>query len=110
MAEKIIWFAVTLGCAALFFGIGVFAERSEKPMWFWAGSTVDPAKITDVKRYNKENGIMWQVYSLFYVASAVAEIWSSLVAVILLVITATVGTVPLIFIYNRIYRKYKKND
>lgn len=27
MAERIIWYAATLGCAALFFGIGVYARR-----------------------------------------------------------------------------------
>jgi len=33
-------------------------------MWFWSGSTVKETEITDVKSYNRENGIMWIGYSL----------------------------------------------
>lgn len=58
MVESIIWYFSTLGSAALFFFIGVYAEKREKPMWFWSGTEVKASEITNVRQYNKENGLM----------------------------------------------------
>lgn len=91
MAGKMIMWAVSFGCAILFFCIGVYARKLEKPMWFWSGSEVDAAKITDVKQYNKENGVMWQLYSLWYFAAGIAEIWNSILALILLVVNGNLN-------------------
>ena len=55
MAGAIIGCIIYFGCAILFFGIGVYAQRCQKPMWFWSGTEVDPATITDVALYNREN-------------------------------------------------------
>ena len=107
MAGKIIWCIVSFGCANLFFAIGVYAQKREKPMWFWSGSEVDASEITDVKRYNKENGVMWKQYSLWYFAAGLAEFWNSIIALIFLVLGCTVGLVLLVGSYNRIYKKYR---
>ena len=107
MAGKIIMWVVSFGCAILFFGIGVYAKKLEKPMWFWSGSEVDSSEITDVKKYNNENGVMWQLYSLWYWAMGVAEIWSSSLSLLFLILGCTVGIVILIYSYNRIYKKYR---
>ena len=107
MAGKIIMWVVCFGCAILFFAIGIYARKLKKPMWFWSGSEVPASQITDVAQYNKENGIMWQLYSLWYFAAGLAEIWSSLLAVIILVGSCTVGIVPLVYSYNKIYKKYR---
>lgn len=107
MVGKIIMWVVTFGCAALFFGIGVYAKKRKKPMWFWAGSEVDPAQITDVPKYNRANGTMWQLYSLWFWVAGLAEIWNSTLSVMLLCGGSTVGIIPLVFIYNSIYKKYK---
>lgn len=106
MAGKIIWWIVSFGCATLFFAIGVYATKLKKPMWFWSGTEVDASQITDVKQYNKENGVMWKLYSLWYVAAGVAEIWSTVIALILLILSCTVGLFLLVYSYNKIYKKY----
>lgn len=103
----IIWCIVEFGCGLLFFGIGAYAKRREKPMWFWSGTDVDPSKITDVKAYNKENARMWQLYSLWYFASGVIYFWSEAIAITLLVLSCTVGIGILIATYNRIEKKYR---
>ena len=108
MAGKIIWYAVTLGCAVLFYAIGIYARKIDKPMWFWSGTQVDAAEITDVEQYNKENGRMWQIYSLCYVLAGVAECFNEVLALVILFVSGTVGVIPLICVYNRIYKKYKK--
>ena len=71
LAGTIIMAVCCFGCAALFLGIGVWADRLEKPMHFWSGSTVDPAKVTDLAGYNHANALMWKVYSVPYWVSGV---------------------------------------
>lgn len=107
MAGSIIWYITTFGCAILFYAIGVYAQRLQKPMWFWSGSEVEPSEITDIKQYNHENGVMWKCYSLWYAAAGVAEIWSSALALTFLVLGCTVGIVLLVYTYSKIYNKFK---
>ena len=107
MEGAIIGCIVYFGCAILFYCIGIYARRCKKPMWFWSGTEVDPATITDVKQYNNENARMWKLYSLWYVAAGVAAIWNSIVAVIFLALGCTVGMVILVATYNKIHEKYK---
>ena len=72
MAGKIIMWIVAFGCAIMFYSIGAYAKRLEKPMWFWSGVEVDPSQIKDVAKYNNENSVMWKLYSLWYFASGIA--------------------------------------
>lgn len=107
MAGKVIMWIVSFGCAVLFFAIGVYAKKLKKPMWFWSGSEVDVSQIADVRQYNKENGVMWQLYSLWYFAAGFAEIWNPIIALILLVLSCTAGIAILVRTYMRIYEKYR---
>ena len=106
MVEKIICWIVTFGCAVLFYSIGVYAQKREEPMWFWSGTKVEADQITDIKQYNKENGTMWKWYSLWFAAAGLAEIWSSIAMLIILVLSGTVGLAVLICSYKKIYKKY----
>ena len=108
MGGDIIWYVTILGCAALFCGIGIYAQKLEKPMWFWTGSEVDPSTITDVKAYNAENARMWMVYSLWYWVAGIAWIWSFAIAMTALVLGCSVGIVLLVRTYHKIEKKYKK--
>ena len=45
--EIIIWLITLIPCSLLFTGIGIYAWRREKPMWFWSGSTVREEEITE---------------------------------------------------------------
>ena len=67
----------------------------------------DPSLITDVRQYNRENGIMWQLYSLWYFAAGLAEIWSTILALVILILGCLVGSGLLICHYNRICKKYR---
>ena len=108
MIGDVIWYVTMFGCAVLFFSIGVYAKRLDKPMWFWSGTTVNPATITDVKAYNAENAKLWKGYSIWYWAAGVIWIWSSTIALITLVLSCTVGIWLLITQYIGIEKKYKK--
>ena len=106
--EKVIWLVITIPCSLLFTGIGIYAWRRTKPMWFWSGSSVREDEITNVKAYNRENGIMWICYSAVFWISTIMSIGSVSTAGIVLAVGCLGGLPLLVIAYNRIYRKYKR--
>ncbi|HHW71347.1 MAG TPA: hypothetical protein GX392_08475 [Clostridiales bacterium] len=67
MAEYI-WAIICWLCASVFIGIGIiYAIKSEKPIHFWVGSTVDKSELSNIPKYNKANAFMWIVYGLTFV-------------------------------------------
>ena len=66
MGALIIWLVIMVPVSALLTGLGIFAWKRQKPMWFWSGSSVREDEISDIPAYNRENGIMWIVYSLTF--------------------------------------------
>ena len=106
--EKVIWLVITIPCSILFTGIGIYAWRRTKPMWFWSGSLVREDEITNVKAYNRENGIMWICYSAVFWISTIMGIRSVSIAGIVLTVGCLGGLPLLVIAYNRIYRKYKR--
>ena len=107
MGESIIWYAVVLGCGLLFYSIGQYAVKKETPMHFWSGSEVKAESITDVPAYNRENGRMWKLYSLWYWAAGLLWMFSPEAAVAVLVLGCTAGIAWLVVSYRRIEKKYK---
>ena len=108
MIGRIIWWVTMFGCALLFWLIGVYAAGLKKPMWFWSGSSVDEASITDVKAYNEENARLWIGYSLWYWAAGVLWIWNNGAGLAALIAGCSVGIAILIGTFQRIEKKYKK--
>ena len=108
IVEKIIWLVIMVPCSLLFTSIGIYAWRREKPMWFWSGSSVREDEISDIPAYNRENGIMWIVYSLAFWVSTFMGLWEVSTAGIVFIVGCLGGIPFLIITYNRIYRKYKK--
>jgi hypothetical protein len=71
--EKVIWLTTMIPTSMVFTGIGIFAWKRKKPMWFWSGSTVSENDILDIPAYNRANGIMWIVYSLVFWVGSVLD-------------------------------------
>jgi len=97
-------------CGICFLALGLFARRYKKPMWFWSGSTVDPASIVDIPAYNRANSRMWILFSLPFWLSGLLSFWAIPVAAVILTVACVGGLPLLIVVYNRILRKYKSND
>lgn len=104
---QIIWYVCVLGAAALFWGIGVYAQKKKTPMSFWSGIEVARSEIIDIQQYNKESSIMWKRYSMWYWLSAVLTIWNIMAALVVMVLGGTVGIGLLIWNYKKIEKKYK---
>ena len=81
--EKVIWLITMIPTSMVFTGIGIFAWKRKKPMWFWAGTTVEESEIADISAYNRANGIMWICYSAVFWISTVLGIFQMLLLQVL---------------------------
>ena len=104
--EKFVFAFLMIGLSAFFTGLGVFAWKREKPMWFWSGSTVRPEEITDIPAYNRANGWMWITFSAVFWIAAVLSLLRISAAGTVLVAGCILGIPVLILTYNRIYNRY----
>ena len=82
----------------------VEGSRSENGV----STSVREEGISNVKAYNRENGIMWICYSAVFWISTIMGIRSVSTAGIVLAVGCLGGLPLLVIAYNRIYRKYKR--
>lgn len=110
--EDVIPLAVILFiCATVFICIGIYALNKKTPMHFWSGIVVKTEEISNVKAYNRANGIMWIIYSLIFIISAIISLlFDSNIGGTISAISATLGLFILVIVYRRIYNKYKNKD
>jgi uncharacterized protein YneF (UPF0154 family) len=94
-------------CAIIFGSMALWAHKRKTPMHFWSGSKVHPDEITDIPAYNRENAMMWGAYAAFMVVAGLASLFNSTVGIALLLIALLPGIIVLMFVYRRIYNKYK---
>ena len=106
--ENIVMLCILVPLAAFFTGLGIYAWKREKPMWFWSGSQVSEDEIEDVPAYNRANGIMWICYSLVFWCAAVIGIFNVKAVGVVLGVGTIAGIVALIFVYKAIYNKYRR--
>ncbi len=105
--ERVIWLVIMIPLATLFSGIGIYAWKRKKPMWFWSGSTVDEKDIADVPAYNRANGIMWLCYSAVFWIAAILGIFRQELAGVFLAVGCLAGIPVLVIAYRKIYAKYR---
>ena len=106
MGSSIVWLVIMIPICLLFVGLGIYAIRREKPMWFWSGTEVKPEEITDVRAYNRANGIVWIVYSLVYWISTAVGLVNMKIGGLMLVVGSVGGSIVLMIAYHRILEKY----
>jgi len=107
-AETLSWLITMIPVSALFTGIGIFAWRRKKPMWFWSGTTVSEEEISNVPTYNRANGIMWIAYSAIYWASTILGLAQIKAGAICLTVGAVAGIPALIVAYSLIYARFRR--
>ena len=108
MAGWIIYVIMLGGCLLILAGMGLWALIRKTPMHFWSGDVIKPEIISDIKKYNKENAIMWFCYCIPLVISMLIAPFSVDVSAIIVVI-GLVGGIPVLFrTYKKIFNKYKK--
>ncbi len=105
--ETALWLVIMFPVSALITGIGIYAWKRRKPMWFWSGSTVSEEEISDVPAYNRANGIMWISFSAVFWISTALGLFHQEAAGIVLEAGCLAGVPALIFTYQKIYKKYR---
>ena len=108
--KHIIWLIIMIPVSLLFTGIGIYAWKRRKPMWFWAGSTVKESEISDTAAYNRANGIMWLAFSLIMWISTVLGVINVKAGGIFLIAGIIIVGPVLPVVYGKIYRKYSKKS
>lgn len=102
-------FVVCSFCALIFGLIALWSFKRKDPMHFWSGTTVKPEEIADIPAYNRANGLMWALYALAVFLSGVLTLFTESAGAILMLIICFPGLGVLIFVYYRIYNKYKSS-
>ena len=105
--DKFLWLLIMVPVSTLLTGIGIFALRRQKPMWFWSSTEVRAEEIADVPAYNRANGVMWIAYSAVFWLSTLLGLFDMRAAGCLLLVWAILGSILLIVCYLRIYEKYR---
>lgn len=107
--SNLLFLIIMVPSSLLFTCIGIYALRRRKPMWFWAGDTVSEDEITDVRAYNRANGIMWICFSLpLWLGTIVGVCHSISPGGNIILMDGTVGLVIMMITYTFIRKKYKK--
>ena len=102
--EKIIMFAVCIFMFLLYAGFGLFYYHSKTPANFWSGDKISPEDVSDVKKYNRANGIMWIVYGILFLIPASTAFTSVLISGVFIGIFTFIGVPVLIVIYTKIIK------
>ena len=112
VAGIVIMAVCCFGCALLFFGIGLRAKKAVKPVHFWAGSSIDSEKVSDIQAFNRECSIMWLWYSVpYWIAGAVAVLGggrdSAIIISVFVLAAACIPGIPILIMhYRRIEKRY----
>lgn len=104
--EGIIGLIINWFCGAIFVLLGFACFKSRKPINFWSGTEVKKQELTNVKKYNFANGVMWCIYSSFFWIAGLAAVINSTVSIVFIVLGCTVGIVGLLLGYGWIKRRY----
>lgn len=106
--EWIVFDIIVLLSVLIFAGVGIWALIRKTPMHFWAGTTVNPETITNIKKYNRAHAIMWFCYCIPLVISMLVAPFSMGIAGIIAGAGVVVGLFFLVFAYSKIKRKYTR--
>ena len=91
-----------------FGGVTLWCFFSKDPVNFWAGDEIKPEEISDIRKYNNINGIMWAVFTVPQLAAAVIMPFNSTLAGMLLTVCGVGGIIPAMFVYKAVEKKYRK--
>lgn len=80
---------------------------SKAPVNFWSGDEVKAAEITDVKAYNKSNGLIWAFFTLPQLIAVVLFPINGLAANIFQFGGILIGIPAAIISYKQIEKKYR---
>ena len=104
---KLVFAIVVIGCSGSCFCYGNWIKRQKKAVGFWANKPFEEDRITDISWYNRECGMIFQIFSPAPGLAGVAMLLSfEILSVAILGLWATIGILLLIRAYKSIENKY----
>lgn len=102
----VIWSLVSV----IFFGIGVSAWLSKKPVGFFTGA--EPPEVMDIKKYNHTVAALWSAYAVLIEICGIPLLFleqnsAGFLPVILGVVVITIAAC---IVYLQIEKKYRKGS
>lgn len=92
-------------CALCLMSFGIYALKTKKPVNFWAGDKIPPEKITDIKKYNRANGIMWISYGALWISCSIITFFNVFAAGMVCLGLGVGGLPVLIILYTCVIKK-----
>jgi len=77
-------------------------------LWNGTGKKVQPEEITNIPAYNRAISNMWAVFVTIFGASGIVSLFSITAGAALATLVSVLGIFPLFVIYEKIYKKYKR--
>ncbi|MGL5329201.1 MAG: hypothetical protein ACRDD7_08030 [Peptostreptococcaceae bacterium] len=105
--DKIVSFIAIMPVVVVFIGMGIYALNKKTPVHFWAGITVKSEEISDVKSYNKANGIMWITVGLSFIIFPIITSMVEGISTMILGLIPMFEVIGMMVCYQLIYNKYK---
>lgn len=93
-------------CAAVFSLIGFSCFKSKRPVGFYSGTTIRKEQVTDVRKYNFANGVLWSTYSVIFWLAGFCAFFDAGIGMIFTIVGCTVGIIFLILGYGWIKRRF----
>ena len=106
--ETVIWLVASLALPLILLGVAIFAWMRRTPVWFYAG--IPSPTVTDVRAFNRANGIAWALFSLPFFAAAGVGVVHRLAAAGIILAGCLFGIPLLVFSYHKICKKYEKTE
>ena len=108
---SIIFFIICIFMVMIYEGLGIYFWKSKNPANFWAGEKIPPKAVSDIKKYNHANAIMWIIYGVLYLIPAFIGLTNVALAGVVMAVMVFGGLPILIFLYVKIIRpKYVSNS
>ena len=88
----------------------IYHYKRNTPTNFWTGSIIAPEEIIDIPAYNRANGKMWAVFLVCLALSGAIVFLNWIIGLSIYIAVLIFGTIIIIKLYKRIYKKYKSES
>lgn len=104
----IIGFIIWSMVSAMFLGIGISCQRSDKAVGFF--TFVEPPIVNDIRAYNKAVSVLWIVFAAVFeiIGVPLLLLKQNSLAFVFVILAVMLWVILLVVIYLRIEAKYKR--
>lgn len=74
---------VCLLIACALFAVGIFLRKSNAPIHLWSGALLTKKQITDARRYNRANSMIWFGFGAYMLGCAALAVTLGLLAAVI---------------------------